>query len=129
MPYVNEFKYIAVKPLRAEHPVGSGIIVEYAPGEEIPAGEWGRAADNLTELGKAVRTAVAVWVEDGSGGGPPAAEPSAPVTEANGDEPAKMEEQVYPLHKGAAWYVLSDGSQVRGKANAEAAQAALGGVT
>ena len=52
-----EYRYFAVKPLRAEHPVGSGLIVEYKPGEEVPAGEWGRAADNLVELGKAARVA------------------------------------------------------------------------
>jgi hypothetical protein len=56
------YRFFAIKPLRAEHPVGSGEIVEYKPGEEIPAGEWGRAADNLVELGKAAR--VAFNVED-----------------------------------------------------------------
>lgn len=51
------YRYFAIKPIKAEHPVGSGEIVDYKPGEEIPAGEWGRAADNLVELGKAARVA------------------------------------------------------------------------
>lgn len=78
------FSYVAVKPIRAEHPVGSGIIVEYAPGDVIPAGEWGRAADNLVELGKAARLAINVMTEDelaeleGAGGGSEVAAPAAP---------------------------------------------------
>lgn len=51
------YKYFAIKPIRAEHPVGSGEIVNYQPGQEIPASDWGRAADNLVELGKAARVA------------------------------------------------------------------------
>jgi hypothetical protein len=57
------YRYFAVKPLRAEHPVGSGEIVNYQPGDEIPGNDWGRATDNLVELGKAAR--VAFNVEDG----------------------------------------------------------------
>lgn len=52
-----EYHYFAVKPIRAEHPIGSGVIVEYLPGQEIPANDWGRAANNLVELGKAARVA------------------------------------------------------------------------
>lgn len=56
------YRYFAVKPIRAEHPVGSGEVVEYTPGQEVPASDWGRAADNLVELGKIAR--VAFNVED-----------------------------------------------------------------
>ena len=74
------FSYVAIKPLRAEHPVGSGIIVEYLPGDVIPAGEWGRAADNLVELGKAARLAVNVASEEDEvvGGGLDAAPATTP---------------------------------------------------
>lgn len=57
------YKYFAVIPIKAEHPVGSGIVVEYVQGDEVPASDWGRAADNLVELGKIQR--VAFNVEDG----------------------------------------------------------------
>jgi hypothetical protein len=56
------YRYFAVKPIRAEHPIGSGIIVEYQPGDEVPGNDWGRATDNLVELGKIAR--VAFNVED-----------------------------------------------------------------
>lgn len=59
-----EYHYFAIKPIRAEHPVGSGTIVEYQPGQEIPANDWGRAADNLVELNKAARVAFNI-PEDG----------------------------------------------------------------
>jgi hypothetical protein len=59
MPHIDVF-YVAVKPIKAEHPVGSGTVVDYQPGDVIPAGEWGRAADNLVELGKAARMAINV---------------------------------------------------------------------
>ena len=51
------YRYFAVKPIRAEHPIGSGTVVEYQPGAEIPGSDWGRAIDNLVELGKAARVA------------------------------------------------------------------------
>ena len=51
------YKYFAIKPISAEHPVGSGIVVDYQPGQEVPASDWGRAADNLVELGKVARVA------------------------------------------------------------------------
>jgi hypothetical protein len=59
MPHIV-FSYVAVKPIKAEHPIGSGKIVDYEPGDVIPAGEWGRAADNLVELGKAAMMAINV---------------------------------------------------------------------
>lgn len=61
------YRYFAVKPIRAEHPIGSGTIVDYKPGEEVPAGDWGRAADNLVELGKAARVAFNVPEEGDEG--------------------------------------------------------------
>lgn len=61
------YKYFAIKPLRAEHPVGSGKIVDYRPGEEIPGSDWGRAIDNLVELGKAARVAFNVPEEGDEG--------------------------------------------------------------
>lgn len=51
------YRYFAVKPIKAEHPIGSGEIVEFPPGAEIPGSDWGRAIHNLVELGKAARVA------------------------------------------------------------------------
>lgn len=60
------YRYFAVKPISAEHPIGSGEIVKYEPGQEVPAGEWGRAAANLVEMGKIAR--VAFNVDDNDDG-------------------------------------------------------------
>lgn len=77
-----EFSYVAIKPLRAEHPVGSGTIVEYQPGEVIPASDWGRAADNLVERGKAAMMAVNVMdAEDMPVDDTPVDEPALHVTQ------------------------------------------------
>lgn len=115
------FTYVAVKPLIAEHPVGSGQIVEYAPGDPIPAGEWGRAADNLVELGKAVRLAVNVDDDAEAKGADPVSAPEAALHVTGDSEP----ESEYPVLGGAGWYTLSDGSRVRGKDAAYKAEAAL----
>lgn len=70
--------YVAIKPLKAEHPIGSGIVVEYAPGELIPAEEWGRAAHNLVENGKAAMMAINVYDEDETEGAAEEVAPKAP---------------------------------------------------
>jgi len=141
--------YYARKPLRAEHPIGSGTIVEYQPGDVIPAGEWGRSASALVENGRAVEMMDNVWVDDGEGEAPTSLPPRAfapavrsqegPVIDRSGlydkepenpnvDKDAPVEEGVtYPLHEGAGWYQLSNGEKVRGKDDATAAEAALGG--
>lgn len=41
------------------------------------------------------------------------------------DESGDGWQESYPQHKGAGWYQLSDGSTVRGEAEANAAEAAL----
>jgi hypothetical protein len=156
MPHIV-FSYVAVKPIKAEHPIGSGLIVDYEPGDVIPAGEWGRAADNLVELGKAAMMAINV-PDDGedwpSVGQLP--DPAAPtghglsdpthsylnyegverdaVQPVSEDEPEAEEEEdqgdmshSFPEHTGGGWYTLSDGSRVRGEDAATAAEAALGG--
>ncbi len=128
MPWVQTFRYFAVKPLKAEHPIGSGTIVDYKVGEEIPAGEWGRSTDWLVENGKAVRMADNVWSDDGDG-----PEPEPPSQEPATDEERALAEAVasgtavYPIAAKAVWFTLSDGSKVRGREQAEAAEAALGG--
>jgi len=50
-----EYGYIALKPIKAEHPIGSGTVVEYLPGDPVPAADWGRAEDSLVERGKIAR--------------------------------------------------------------------------
>lgn len=151
MPHI-EFNFIAVKPIRAEHPLGSGQIVEYEPGDAVPAGEWGRAADNLCELGKLVR--VAVNVPDPGDSEPvqsmgaqpvglsdpglaylafegqqlPRSATEEPVLVEDVDDDGEMEVAEYPVHLGAGLYELSDGSQVKGKAKATKAEAALAAV-
>ena len=143
--------YYAARPFPAEHPVGSGTRVEYKPGDVAPAGEWGAAAEWLKESGKIFPTATNVWVDEEGGSGPPpdtqarerrnigtpgdthesgppaALHPFEMDDSTIHDESAPVEEIAYPLHEGAGWYRLSDGSRLRGKVNATAAEAALGG--
>jgi len=66
MGYKQVFRYVAVKPIKAEHPIGSGTIVEYKEGDEFPGNDWGRAVDWLVENGKAVRIVSNVWAGPGS---------------------------------------------------------------
>lgn len=55
-----EFDWIAKKPLRAEHPLGSGTIVEYQPGDRVPANDWGQAAHHLEANDKIAQVAINV---------------------------------------------------------------------
>lgn len=131
----NVFKFVAVKQITAEHPMGSGIHVTYEPGDEVPANEWGRATDNLVEVGKIQRIAVLVPDEDDLPQG--AAETSPlPPSEKTADEvnaetaneppPASAGGDEWPRDLGKGQYELSDGSHVYGKNKAQAAQDALG---
>lgn len=130
MPLTQEYTYIAAKPFWAEHPIGSGIRVDYEPGMEVPAGEWGRAADNLVERGKIFRTAKNVWVDEPGasvGGGEAGASALSEGAPSAADASAEETDEVvsYPVKKGGGFWLLSDGSKVRGKAAAEAAQTVL----
>ncbi len=137
MPWMTNFRFYAVKPMDAEHPIGSGTIVHYDVGEEIPGGDWGRSIDWLVENGRAVRMADNVWVEDGTdertdaeylASGAPVQEPAVESeVESALEEPVSDEPVTYPVHEGRGWYRLSDGSKVRTRETAEAAEAALGG--
>lgn len=181
MAWEIRYTYIAAKPFLAEHPIGSGIVVQYNPGDEVPASDWGAATNNMLEMGKIFQTAINVEVPDptddgGLGQGDDASsevalpevtedEPTGEETPADdnrdelleeiasevtdesaseeaaqtalndaGDAPAPEPEvevqaggepETFPMHKGGGNYVLSDGTKVRGKAAAEAAQTAL----
>ena len=123
MTFSIKYTYIAAKPIRAEHPVGSGIIVDYQPGDVIPAEDWGRAADNLCEVGKAFRTAINL--------ADPVVEAPvvkvAAVVSAAVDAVGVVGGQEYPRHIGAGVWEVSDGSRVKGKAAAIESELALGG--
>ena len=146
------FGFKAVKPIRAEHPIGSGKIVEYGPGDEVPAGDWGRAADALVENGKLMRYAMNVYGPGEFGGSAPPVEGGAsappdgpphpdwpgtpeftPEADVAEEDPEVKEERLaeagegepFPQHQGGGYFLLSDGSQVRGKQKAFAAQAQL----
>ncbi len=140
------FGFKAIKPITAEHPIGSGKIVTYQPGDEVPAGDWGRAADNLVENGKIMRYAVNVYAPGETGGESPPSSGSAtavavdaggapddpgdePTIDPGADDPDDDADPgtpgAFPVHRGRGNYVLSDGSRVRGREEAEAAQAAL----
>ncbi len=123
MAWQTVSSYYARKPLRAEHPVGSGSIVEYQVGDVIPAGEWGASAEWLVENGKAALMMDNVWVDDEGASGPPVATQVRPHHIIGADEV----EVEFPHHEGAGWYRLSNGEKVRGKEDAIAAEAALGG--
>lgn len=131
------FKFVAVKRIVAEHPIGSGIDVVYEPGDDVPAGEWGRSADNLIEVGKIMRVAVLVSDENDSPEGragdtspPPASEKTADEVNAEtADEPPPASSPdatpEWPKDHGKGDYELSDGSHVYGQNKARAAQEAL----
>lgn len=140
------YSFVAVKPITAEHPIGSGTIVTYQPGDRIPAGEWGRAADNLLELGKIVRLAENIGMEKieetpraQAGPGPGLSDPThaylafegvSPISVSDDEEDEDdalhvTEDSEWPAAGNGGWYTLSDGSRVRGKDAAYEAQAAL----
>lgn len=54
---VVSWGFKAIKPFDAEHPIGSGTMVHYAPGDEVPASEWGRAEGFMVEAGSIMRYA------------------------------------------------------------------------
>ena len=110
------WRYKAIKPLRAEHPVGSGIIVEYKPGDDVPAGDWGQSASILVERDKIMRYGLNQYEDGHSDFG------DAPTEVDEGE----IEGAEFPRHDGGPWYRLSDGSQVKGKQAAIDAEAALG---
>ncbi len=134
------FGFKAIKPIRAEHPVGSGTIVTYQPGEEVPAGDWGRAMDALVEQGKIMRYATNVYEPGELGGSAPPVtlvqketdefgvpsgpwEPTGESLETSG--PSSPSGEMYPQALSGGTFLLSDGSKVRGKKAAVTAQAAL----
>ncbi len=131
MPWTIEYVYVAGKPFRAEHPLGSGTIVSYQPGDEVPASDWGRATDNMLEMGKLFRTAKNVWVDDDGeasvGGGEEGASALSEGAPSEAEAPAEVTDETvsYPVKKGGGYWLLSDGSKVRGKPAASAAQAEL----
>lgn len=120
-----EYAFIAVVPFDAEHPIGSGQVVHYNPGDPFPGEDWGNAAHNLVEVGKAVRLAVNI-----GGGSQPAAAPVVPETELTADQVNVLQASggavtSYPVAGSAGWWTLSDGSKVRGEEAALEAQAEL----
>lgn len=122
------YTFLAVVPFKAEHPIGSGTVVQYNPGDPFPGEDWGNAASNLVEMGKAVR--LAVNVAD-VGGSQEAVTPTAPTehtaAEVNAEQAEHQNEDVtrYPVKGGGGWFTLSDGSRIRGEEEAVAAQESL----
>lgn len=136
--------YIASKPFRAKHPADeTGEIVHFKPGDVVPAEQWGASANWLKESGKIFETATVVDVDDVDAprndpqvrakmiiGAIPQEETQVEDDDDSNplvDESAPVEDFAYPLHEGAGWYRLSSGDKVRGKDDAIAAEAALGG--
>lgn len=144
------FGFKAIKPFDAEHPIGSGTMVHYAPGDEVPASEWGRAEGFMVEAGSIMRYAINVAEVPGQITAPPKLPPTdSPLsppeqgprplspenqeTHYSEDLPDTVEEEwelpedgSYPFHKGGPLWVLSDRSLFRGKkAQALAAEAGI----
>lgn len=124
-----EYTYVAVKPFKAEHPIGSGTLVMYNPGETFPGEDWGMAAHNLVEIGKAVRLAKNVGEMGGTvvpPPSPPAPTPDDLIDRATSNEMA-LESFMgeWPVQGGGGWWTLSDGSRVRGETAAKQAQRLL----
>ena len=118
-------RWIALKPLTATAPDGS--LVNYEPGDVVPAEDWGRALDHLKEADKIayVYAPSDAWIlkeceQRGLVHGelPPPAHPKT------------VEEVIasgagFPEHLGFGQFLLSDGSRVKGKQKAIDAQAAI----
>jgi hypothetical protein len=126
--------HYCARPFKAEHPIGSGNIVEYKPGDVVPAGDWGPAANWLKESGKIFEGATVVYtddepvsspsveqlfVRDGSNDG---SVPSGPPAFVQATEPTEPE---FPQHIGFGSYKISTGESVKGLENALEAQAAI----
>ena len=134
MPH-NEFRYFATKKFVAAHPPGAGIEVTYEIGDEVPAGEWGRAAGMMVESGKIVRQAIQVADPDdvvvGAAPGSPAASTEKPAHEVNAEtdplsRPDPRQSHEWPKRtEKKGFYELSDGSVIYGENKAVAAQEAL----
>ena len=132
MPHV-EFSWVALKPIRAEHPLGSGVVVEYMPGDLVPANDWGQAVEHLAANGKIAQIAINV-LDPGEVAGV-AAPPGPPPTGLSDPDraylalegqPGPVEpDGAFPRHLGNGLYELGDGSKVRGKRAALAGQEAL----
>lgn len=116
-----DYEYKALVSITAEQPIGSGIIVTYKPGDVFPGEEWGIAAHNLVEVGKAVRYATAVRQ-------PTKLHLVEELLEAHGDVLANESNAAvtsYPMAMGRGWYTLSDGSRIRNKEQAFETQSIL----
>ena len=152
------FGFKAIKPITAEHPPGTGTVVTYQPGDEVPASEWkGAAVEALIENEKLMRYATNVY-GPGEVGGDSLASYASDDEVALRAQVAELERQVaelqggagslgfdippevhtgenalvatvgdgpFPRALGGGSYELSDGSRVKGKAKALAAQAVL----
>lgn len=131
MPH-NEFRYVAAKKFMAGHPPGSGIEVTYEIGDDVPAGEWGRAAGMMVESGKIDRLVIQVAdpgdeVVGAVPGSPaPSTEKQAHLVNAETDvlsQPDARQGSEWPkAAEKKNFFTLSDGSVVYGKNKAVAAQ-------
>jgi hypothetical protein len=132
-----KFGFKAIKPLTAEHPVGSGTVVVYQPGDEVPANEWpGAAVEALIENEKLMRYATNVYAPGEVGGEALPSVAASPIVSEGFDvgegfevppdgTEATLAGEPFPRPLGGGAYELSDGTHVKGKAKALAAQAAL----
>lgn len=117
------WRYKAIKPIRAEHPIGSGIIVVYEPGDDVPAGDWGASASWLVERDKIMRFGLNQY-EDGHTDFDDSEVPQSPTDVQVTWDGAEEE---FPKHdEFGPWYTLSNGDRVKGKQAAIDAEAALG---
>ena len=140
MPHV-ELDWVALRPFQAEHPIGSGTVVDYEPGDTVPADDWGVAADHMANADIPKIAKMQVNVADPGDSTPVPGTPStaglsdpsraylqhegqAPLDEPTLEPP---EDATWPVHIGRGTYQLSDGTRVRTKQAAVEAQANLTG--
>ena len=136
------FGFKAIKTILAWH---NEQEVTFQPGDEVPANEWkGAAVEALIENGKLMRYATNVYGPGEAGGDSLAS--TTPTSALPDDREALLariddlerlvarlprEEESgggaeeFPVARGGGSYELSDGSVVKGKAKALAAQAEL----
>lgn len=127
-----ELKYVALTPIHIQEMVGPGVplldeddayvFTDYEAGDEVPADAWGaKVISRMVEYRRILPVAggdfnSAVRAEEHL----PSPPPEAPLSVTS-----YAEDTSFPRHHGGPWYVLSDGTRVKGAKIAAEAEAEL----
>lgn len=127
-----ELKYVALTPIHIQEMIsekeplldedGAYVFTDYRPGDEVPALQWGsKVINRMVEYRRILPVAADGFGSDNQAGEPlPSPPPASPGPVTSYAEPG-----VFPRHHGGPWYVLSDGTRVKGAKVAAEAEAEL----